>query len=287
MQTIFATPSQENALRVCAMFDIVYRSLFYDLDAYASLSDVFGPSEASQNIADMKKSLRASYESIQNMDFELMRDRLNGITPIPDADPAVTWRSDYDKDGSLEAFYLAGESYNTLLGATTYAELWYSGPSRTEMVARTDTETFTDGRVFDVGERMLFYIEESTSAGNTASIWTVTNGVPWQAGLLSEDARREDMRITGIEQQSEKEFTFYCESYDYSDGAGRTVKRYYMYWDGSGFTEYGGLRITEAQPARRKWCVHVAGWDYRLWRHHWRHLLPRKWHRERQLHHAG
>ena len=94
---------------------------------------------------------------------------------------------------------------------------------------------------------MLFYIEESTSAGNTASIWTVTNGVPWQADLLSEDARREDMRITGIEQQSEKEFTFYCESYDYSDGAGRTVKRYYMYWDGSGFTEYGGLRITEAQ----------------------------------------
>ena len=269
--------SQENALRVCMMFDVVYRSLFYDLDAYEELADVFGPSEASQNIDDMRGSLRSSYDAVQSMDYALMRDRLNGEngmsapntpdvssdswqdepeTPtipetlpdtdptetLPDTDPTVTWRGDFDKDGVEEAFYLGGADYDRYAERTIYTQLWYADASGSQYLESTQAINFSLGRVYDVGDCLLFCVEDNYTAVSQTHVWTVRDGSPERIYLAS------GQQPSIITQEDGQDFFFTFDAYDrYSNGSGHTWKHYYMYWNGNGFTEYGGLRITEAQ----------------------------------------
>ena len=158
----------------------------------------------------------------------------------PQIDPAVVWQDDFDKDGTEEAFFLSG-AFRTPDENVVYSELWYEDASGARQIDSATAYFEPDASVFDVGDRKLFIIDDYTDGSvgvMGAKVWTVKDGEP---ATLSISSNSKD--ICFIRQEQGLEFSFSHSSYD----TGHTFKRYYMYWNGNGFTEYGGLRISEAQ----------------------------------------
>lgn len=164
------------------------------------------------------------------------------IQSIPEADPAVTWRDDFDKDGVEEAFYLSGGRYNGEYGELVYTELWYADVSGTQYLESAQAICFSNGRVYDVGECKIFCVEDNYTSSNETHVWIVRNGSPMRIHIAY------GQQPGNILQESDTDFSFIFDGGDgNSMGHGHTWKRYYMYWNGDGFTEYGGLRISEEQ----------------------------------------
>ena len=141
-----------------------------------------------------------------------------------------------------EAFYLSGATYDNYAEQTVYTELWYADASGTRYLESTEALDFSHGRVFDVGDCKLFCVEDNRTSTSETHVWTVRNGSPGRIQLAY------GQQPGNVTQEDGRNFSFVFDAYDgASNGDGHTWKKYYMYWDGEGFTEYGGLRISEAQ----------------------------------------
>ena len=80
-------PTPENASRVCFMFDMVYRTLLCDMDVFEEFAELWDENKYNglpQNVDFMRNSIKASYQNVQNIDFEsIMAIQNTEIPSIP------------------------------------------------------------------------------------------------------------------------------------------------------------------------------------------------------------
>ena len=199
-------------------------------------------------------------------EWKAMTPRLAGV--FEDADFAVILAEqtdkptlsfdmhDYDGDGTMEAFVLVGEAVEP--GFVWAGDLWF--------VNKDGAQFLTDGtewgwswvninEVYTFGKRKYMLITTLMAGDSSYAMWwTVKNGKPCQDETISGRG--------GISEQPEgNEFTMnyggWGSAYEYNladpeEGyrMGRTFHKYWFYYDGGAFHEYGGREITEQQLRR-------------------------------------
>ena len=173
-------------------------------------------------------------------DADAFEEVLNNL----DVDPENLRRGDFDGDGAEEAFYLGGGYYDNYLyaGQTIYTQLWYADATGAMRLETANSENFSDIRVYDVGERSILCVEDNFATTSETHVWMVRDGQPERVHFSN------GQQPGSIRQEDGLDFRFTFDAYDaFGDGSGHTRKTYYMYWNGDGFTEYGGMRISEEQ----------------------------------------
>lgn len=166
---------------------------------------------------------------------------LDGALADEPSAAGCSWSADFDGDGADERFFLDG-AFEQPNGDTAYTELWYEDASGAQYVASA-CEYFDPSfaSVLDAAGRKLFAIDEMTSGSAIflgATVWAVEDGSPVQIAISD---NQQDICL--ISQVGELDFSFGHNTYD----TGHTTKPYFMYWNGQGFTEYGGLSISVEQ----------------------------------------
>lgn len=171
-------------------------------------------------------------------------DAFEAVLNSLDVDPSLLQRGDFDGDGTKEAFYLGGGYYDNYLyaGQTIYTQLWYADATGAMRLETANSENFSDIRVYDVGERSILCVEDNFATTSETHVWMVRDGQPERVHFSN------GQQPGSIRQEDGLDFRFTFDAYDaIGDGSGHTRKTYYMYWNGDGFTEYGGMRISEEQ----------------------------------------
>ena len=171
-------------------------------------------------------------------------DAFEAVLNSLDVDPSLLQRGDFDGDGAEEAFYLGGGYYDNYLyaGQTIYTQLWYADATGAMRLETANSENFSDIRVYDVGERSILCVEDNFATTSETHVWMVRDGQPERVHFSN------GQQPGSIRQEDGLDFRFTFDAYDaFGDGSGHTRKTYYMYWNGDGFTEYGGMRISEEQ----------------------------------------
>ena len=171
-------------------------------------------------------------------------DAFEAVLSSLDVDPSLLQRGDFDGDGAEEAFYLGGGYYDNYLyaGQTIYTQLWYADATGAMRLETANSENFSDIRVYDVGERSILCVEDNFATTSETHVWMVRDGQPERVHFSN------GQQPGSIRQEDGLDFRFTFDAYDaFGDGSGHTRKTYYMYWNGDGFTEYGGMRISEEQ----------------------------------------
>lgn len=171
-------------------------------------------------------------------------DAFEAVLNSLDVDPSLLQRGDFDGDGAEEAFYLGGGYYDNYLyaGQTIYTQLWYADATGATRLETANSENFSDIRVYDVGDCSILCVEDNFATTSETHVWMVRDGQPERVHFSN------GQQPGSIRQEDGLDFRFTFDAYDaFGDGSGHTRKTYYMYWNGDGFTEYGGMRISEEQ----------------------------------------
>lgn len=151
---------------------------------------------------------------------------------------------DYDGDGDCEMFALVGEY---VADGGFYEEenicgkVWFIDQNGIMEVESEEIEYWSSPRAFAVDDKTFVAFEKYFTTGSLTYLWGVINGKPYQPnisgkgnGLYINDFN--EIEIT----DSEYDFAF-DKSLGFS--LGHTWKRYYFYFDGNSFREYGGINI--------------------------------------------
>lgn len=177
---------------------------------------------------DMLKEMNKKISLTENQ----LLDKLKSET-----DNNILWKNidDYDGDGLNEMFAFVGTSYDEY---GSQADLWYIGYDESEQM--TENKAFyLNPEIWDVNGIKMLYVEEGYGgSGSISHAWIVESGIA------------KELKNTGTFLSYDGNGNFYTthSTYDSSvDGSGHTWKRYYLYFDGHEFKEYGGVKITEEQ----------------------------------------
>lgn len=144
---------------------------------------------------------------------------------------------DYDNDGGLEAFFLTDKQKEEEI--SILCDVWFTDGKYREKLLE-DVWIYLDSiEVWELKECKIFKVEGRGNGSRTQSFaWTVKNKFP----------EKLDNTFSGLTYEGGNDFSVYWEAYDlYKDGTGHTWKRYYFYWNGTGFREYGGIPITKKE----------------------------------------
>lgn len=152
---------------------------------------------------------------------------------------------DYDGDGSCEMFALVGKkTTDTVLGEgeDLYGKIWYINEDGAREVESEDIEYWTSPHIFTVGDNIFIAFEKAYVSDSQTYIWGVRERKPYQpniSGKINGLKINEYDEIEGIH-------STYDAAYDKSldGGIGHTCKKYYFYYNGRTFKEYGGIVIT-------------------------------------------
>jgi len=144
---------------------------------------------------------------------------------------------DFDMDGSYEAFAVTSDSKDDY-GSDIFS-VWFITPSNISELIDSDGY-YVASRIADMGSQKIF-IAESTGGGSDS------HSLAW--AVESNKARRLTHTGQGLH-YVDGEFITLHGTFDSNktDGddflTGHTWKRYYLYWDKTGFKEYGGIKIS-------------------------------------------
>ena len=148
--------------------------------------------------------------------------------------------SDFDRDGSYEAFGATGEAYFD-------GTLWYVTLDGAEEILKDGfylTENDESSHTLDFGETSFYTIEQSYGADSFSLIFGVKDGRPYEhefSGKVSDIRQSGVYTVEGIDNGG-------YDSVVDPDGTstGHTYKTYYFYYNG-GFGEYGGIEISKEE----------------------------------------
>ncbi len=161
-------------------------------------------------------------------------------------DIIYSYYNDYDGNGSCEMFALIGEiATDTGLGGgeDLYGKIWFVNEQGAMEVESDDIEYWTSPHVFNVGGNIFIAFEKAYTTGSQTFIWGVREEKPYQPNISGKVHG-----LVNVNEYDEIEATHstYDISYDKSLGfeIGHTWKKYYFYFDGSTFKEYGGINIS-------------------------------------------
>jgi hypothetical protein len=147
--------------------------------------------------------------------------------------------ADFDGDGIKEGFVAVEYEPNEL----DMQEIWFVSDTT---AIKLDGNSLSNNEWDVNGTKMIVSGEHGLAMNTLTYVWSVDNGSPKLLAILSP---------FGLEYSGGGQFLFYDSALD---GAwdllsedieivtiGRNSKAYYMYWNGEGFIEYAGIRISE------------------------------------------
>ena len=152
------------------------------------------------------------------------------------------WAEDFDGDGNKEVFAAVGEDERNLT-------LWFSSRFAAEMLPVTGSVYARDydnpeGVCYINNDQKLFVIESGGfGSGSTSNCYYVEDG----------HVKTVENAGEGLRQAKGMQFYIYPGAFDavkYCNDdytLGHTYKRYYLEWTGSGFGEYTGTEISQAE----------------------------------------
>ena len=160
-----------------------------------------------------------------------------------DGDILFSYYNDYDGVGYCEMFALMGDNAEFALidEGNLYGKIWFINKDGIDEVESNEIEYWTSPYEFSVDNKIFIAFEKAYVTGSQTFIWGVRDGKPYQPNISG--------KVHGlkINEYSEREVTHstYDMIYEKSSGSmiGHTWKKYYFYFDGSTFREYGGINI--------------------------------------------
>ena len=158
--------------------------------------------------------------------------------------------ADLDRHGTKEAVALTADSIDEY-GGYFRAKLWYISDKKCYcFYSSSDLGIYNldfEGdmpMLWKVKNAYLFKVEVGAyGSGSMSLVWRFTK----------KGARK--VKVPGMDLIYRGNNKFYISDSAFdamSDGTGHTWKRYYLYWNGKKFIEYGGIRITETQLQKAK-----------------------------------
>ena len=151
---------------------------------------------------------------------------------------------DYDGDGDCEMFALVGEMVDD---GGLYEEenicgkIWFVDQNGIMEIESEEIEYWSSPCAFSVDNKSFIVFEKYYATGSLTYLWGVINEKPYQPNISGKGNRLRINEFNEIEiTDSEYDFAF-DKSLDFP--VGHTWKRYYFYFDGNSFREYGGISI--------------------------------------------
>lgn len=151
---------------------------------------------------------------------------------------------DYDGDGDCEMFALVGEYVDNggfYEKENICGKIWFVDQDGIIEVESEEIEYWSTPRVFAVDKKSFIAFEKYYATGSLTYLWGVKNEKPYQPNISGKGNGLYINEFNEIEiTDSEYDFIFDKGS---NFSLGHTWKRYYFYFDGNSFREYGGISI--------------------------------------------
>lgn len=152
--------------------------------------------------------------------------------------------NDYDNDGICEMFALTGKEYKDYIGDWSHdicGKLWFVNRNGVKQVDADEKIYHDEPKKIRAGEQIFLVLEKPYTTGSTTYIWGVKDNEPYQSSLTKKGM--------DLKPNEYGEFEFIDSTYDLSELegtyflCGHTWKKYYFYFNGIDFKEYGGIQI--------------------------------------------
>lgn len=170
---------------------------------------------------------------------------LEYLNSIVDNDVIYHYYSDYDGDGSCEMFALVGETRPYTVvdeeEKNLYGKIWFINEYGAVEVESDDIEYWESPYVFSVDGNVFITFEQAFTTGSLTYIWGVKNGEPYQPNISK---KGNGLKINEFNEIEITHSTYDMMYMDEIGKLGHTWKKYYFYFDGRTFREYGGMKIS-------------------------------------------
>lgn len=150
--------------------------------------------------------------------------------------------NDYDGDGTCEMFALIEDTTSTPTWVEgLYGKIWFINEDGIMEVESNEIEYWTSPYKFSVENNFFIAFEKAYTTGSQTFIWGVRDGKPYQPNISG--------KIHGLKKNEYDEIEVIHSTYDmeydkeHDMTLGHTWKKYYFYFDGNTFREYGGINI--------------------------------------------
>lgn len=151
---------------------------------------------------------------------------------------------DYDGDGDCEMFALIGELVDT---GEVYNEenicgkVWFVDQNGITEVESEEIEYWSNPRAFAVDNKTFVAFEKYYTTGSLTYLWGVRDKKPYQPNISGKGNGLCINEYNEIEITDSNYDSVFDKSLNFT--MGHTWKKYYFYFDGNSFREYGGMSI--------------------------------------------
>ena len=155
--------------------------------------------------------------------------------------------NDFDSDGICEMFAIVGED----VGDAISGEIWFANQQGADKIEESK-DYFKEPQVylFD-GDILFIAFNEYYATGTITYLWGVQNGKPFQPSLTEKahgliiNNEYKEVVVTGEAYDAQKVIFDNWEVLPCDEQwTGHTWNKYYYYWNGESFREYGAIEIT-------------------------------------------
>lgn len=222
------------------------------LDEYKDSNDIKIHGNNNGNIYE--NSIINNYNTVNNNDEINNNEKsiimseskyLEYLNSVTDKDIVYHYYNDFDGDGICEMFALVGEvrDYSiAIIENNITGKIWYVNQNGAIEVESDDIEYWAYPYVFSVDGNAFIAFEKAFGTGTLTYIWGVKNGIPYQPniskkgnGLKINEYNEIEVTLSTYDMVQEKKLKY---------PTGHTWKKYYFYFDGKTFREYGGIKIS-------------------------------------------
>lgn len=202
--------------------------------------DVNGDINLDNNNSSMPKYSNGSKQEIimsESKYLEYLQSNVEG-------DILFHYYDDYDGDGDCEMFALVGELVDDggfYEEDNIYGKIWFIDQNGIMEIESEELIYWTSPRAFSVDNRTFVVFEEFYTTGSLTYLWGVLNEKPYQPNI---SGKGNGLYINEFNEIEITDSVYDC-AFDKNLGfsIGHTWKKYYFYFDGNSFREYGGIII--------------------------------------------
>lgn len=151
---------------------------------------------------------------------------------------------DYDGDGDCEMFALVGEMVDNggfYEEENICGKIWFVDQNGIMEVESEEIEYWSNPRAFSVDNKTFVAFEKYYTTGSLTYLWGVINEKPYQPNISGKGNGLYINEFNEIEITDSEYDLAFDKSLNFS--LGHTWKKYYFYFDGNSFREYGGISI--------------------------------------------
>ena len=138
-------------------------------------------------------------------------------------------------------FALTGKEYKDEWSHNICGKLWFVDRNGVKQADADEKNYYYRPKKIRAGEQIFLVLEKPYATGSTTYIWGVKDNEPYQLSLTKKGM--------DLKPNEYGEFEFIDSTYDFGEVegtyflCGHTWKKYYFYFNGIDFKEYGGIQI--------------------------------------------